>query len=628
MVLFQEARAQLTVYTDLGGKPEGIRIRLLGGFQVSVGTKRIIAENRWRLKKAGGLVKLLALAPSHRMHRERMMDLLWPTSDVNKAANSLRYTLHNARRILEPAPESASRYLHLRGEELVLCSEGQLWVDAEAFEEAAAEARRVCKPVAYQAAIELYAGELLPGDLYEEWAEGRREGLRQSFLSLLVELSWLYEERKEYGPAMEALRRAAEEEPTHEEAQVGLMRLQALSGRQGEAMRQYGRLEEVLSRKLSTEPSVASLCLYKEIKAGRFPLAHPPPAGPPPEEPVAAAGHNLPANRTSFVGRERELIEVKRALSMTRLLTLTGAGGSGKTRLATEVAREMVASYPDGVWLVELTGLSEEALVPEAVAAALGVTEQPGRYLVDVLCEALSKKRMLLVLDNCEHLIDAASRLVDTLLDSCPQARVLATSRQALGVAGEVAWPVPSLAVPDPGDATTEDLERCESARLFVERALQRRPGFALTPVNARDVAEVCRRLDGIPLAIELAAARAGVLSVEQIAERLNDCFRLLTAGSRIAVPRHRTLRTTIDCSHGLLSEDERRLFRRLAVFAGGFTLAAVEAICSGEDLERDEVLDLLSRLVDKSLVVVQEWGGEMRYRLLDIVRQYGWEKL
>jgi predicted ATPase len=343
----------------------------------------------------------------------------------------------------------------------------------------------------------------------------------------------------------------------------------------------------------------------------------------------SAPWHNLPTARTSFVGREKEIEEVKRLLPATRLLTLSGAGGSGKTRLALEVARELVGSYPDGAWLVELASLAEGALVPQAVAEVMEVPEQPNRPLTDVLVDALCSSKLLLVLDNCEHLIDGASRLVDTLLDSCPHLRVLATSREALGVTGEVVRPVPPLAVPGTRHPlTVEELERYESARLFTERALQRWSGFALTSENAWNVAEICRRLDGIPLAIELAAARAGVLSVEQIARRLDDCFRLLSAGSRMALPRHRTLQATIGWSHELLSEDERRLFRRLSVFADGFTLGAAEAVCSGENLEEDEVLGLLAHLVDKSLLVVREWGGEMRYQLLETVRQYGWEKL
>jgi non-specific serine/threonine protein kinase len=340
--------------------------------------------------------------------------------------------------------------------------------------------------------------------------------------------------------------------------------------------------------------------------------------------------NNLPLVLSSFVGREKELAEVERLLAGgTRLLTLTGPGGCGKTRLALEAAREASGGFEDGAWWVGLAPLSEPDLVPRAVASALGVREVPGRSLEEVLVEHLKARSTLLVLDNCEHLIGACAALADALLPSCPSLRILATSREALGIAGERAWLVPSLTLPDDPQRLppVEELSRYEAVRLFVERA-EAVSGFALTEHNASAVARVCRRLDGIPLAIELAAARAKVLSVEQIADRLDGSFQLLTGGSRVALPRQRTLRATIGWSHELLSEEERALFRRLSVFADGFALGAAEAVCPGEDLEEDEVLDLLSRLVDKSLVLARERGGEMRYRLLETVRHYGREKL
>src|SRR5829696_2809070 len=339
--------------------------------------------------------------------------------------------------------------------------------------------------------------------------------------------------------------------------------------------------------------------------------------------------HNLPLELSSFVGREKELAEVKRLLENNRLLTLTGSGGCGKTRLALAVASELVEAFEDGVWLVDLAPLADPALVPQAVASTLGVREQSGRILTEILYAYLRSKKVLLVLDNCEHLIEACAKLSEVLLRSCPQLRVLATSREALGITGEVTWLVPSLTLPDLRHLPAfESLPRYESARLFLERTAAVKPTFVLTEQNAGAVAQICYRLDGIPLAIELAAARTKVLSVEQVADRLDDTFKLLSAGGRTAVPRQRTLHATMDWSHELLPEEERTLFRRLSVFAGGFTLEAVESVCAGEDLTRDEVLELLSHLVDKSLVMVREESGEARYRLLETVRQYGWEKL
>src|SRR5215213_77325 len=521
-----------------------VRIRLLGGFSVWVGEGKV-DESAWRFRKAASLIKLLALAPSPRMHRERAMDLLWPESGKKAASNNLRQTLHVARKTLHPDPEIASGYLTLSGEQLVLCPEGQLWVDVEAFEEAADTARHSKDPAAYRVAIELYSGELLPEDRYEEWAESRRQELRQTFLSLEIELARLYEERgaeEDLTAAVQALQRVLGEEPTNEEAHVGLMRLYALSGRSGEALRQYGRLSEALSSGLGGEPSASARALREEIAAGRFPGDPTEPAGPPTEETSGGArAHNLPAQRTSFVGREREMLELKRQLAMTRLLTLSGAGGSGKTRLALEVVRDLVGAYPDGVWLVELARLPKGALVPQAVAKAVKVPEQPGRSLTEALVDTLREKRLLLVLDNCEHLIEAAARLADALLSSCPHLRVVATSREALGVEGELVWRVDPLSVPDAEPdahrplATTGELARYEAVRLFVERAKLRSPRFELTEENAGAVVQICRQLEGMPLSIELAAARVRALSLEQIAQRLEDSLKLLRSDSRTA---------------------------------------------------------------------------------------------
>ena len=339
--------------------------------------------------------------------------------------------------------------------------------------------------------------------------------------------------------------------------------------------------------------------------------------------------NNLPIQLSSFIGRERAIAELKGLLSTTRLLTLTGAGGSGKTRLALQMATNLLADFEHGVWWVELAALTDPTLVPQQVASSLGISEQPSRQLMDTLSDALQPKKLLLVLDNCEHLIAACAQLVETLLRSCADLRILTTSREAFTIPGETIWPVPSLGVPDAYHLPPrEGLVKYEAVHLFIERAVSVLPTFRLTQENASALAQVCRRLDGMPLAIELAAAWVKVLSVEQIAARLDDSYRLLAGGSRTALPRQQTLQATIDWSHHLLSEKERILFRRLSVFMGGFTLEAAEAVCAGNGIEQDEVLDLLSHLIDKSLVAVAERSGEARYRLLETIRQYGQDKL
>jgi predicted ATPase/DNA-binding SARP family transcriptional activator/DNA-binding CsgD family transcriptional regulator len=606
---------------------EPMRVWLLGGFRVCVGS-RTMEGDAWHLRKAAALVKLLSIAPGHRLHRERAMHLLWPDLEKKAASNNLRQALHIARRTLASDPGVGTRYLASEEESLVLCPEGKLWVDVESFEEAAATSRHSRTPAVYRAAIHLYAGEFLPEDRYEEWAEACRQALQRMFLTLLFELAGLYEERREYSAGIEALQRTVSEESANEEAHAGLMRLYALSGKQGEALAQYERLQEVLSGRLSTQPGTATRRLRDEIAAGRFPQTEL--AAPLPEGPLDTSKHNLPAARTNFVGREREMVEVKRMLAMTGLLSLTGTGGCGKTRLALEVSRDLVGAYPDGVWLSELAGLSEGDLVAQEVAGVLGVREQPSHPILETLIGTLREKKLLLVLDNCEHLIDAVVQLVETLADSCPDLRFLATSREALGITDELVWHLPSLSVPESGKSpAVEELAGYESAQLFVERARYRNPSFALTLGNARAVAEICQRLDGIPLAIELAAARTGMLTAEQIATRLRDSLTLLTGGDRTVLPRQRTLRGTLDWSYDLLSERERRLFGRIAVFAGGWTLEAAEAVGVGEGIEDGDVLDLLSQLVDRSLVTVETAvEGAAHLRILETVRQYAHEKL
>lgn len=337
----------------------------------------------------------------------------------------------------------------------------------------------------------------------------------------------------------------------------------------------------------------------------------------------------LPLQLTSFVGRERELREIGACLEETRLLTLTGPGGCGKTRLALAATARISEGFEDGVRWVWLAPVSDPALVAETVADAVGVREAPGLSPAEAIVEQVGDGEVLLALDNCEHVVEACADLADTLLRSCPGLKILCTSREVLDVAGEAAWTVPPLSLPDPGETPdVGSLERYEAVRLFVERAEVAAPGFVLSAENAAAVARVCARLDGIPLAIELAAARVKVLSVGQISDRLDDSLGLLTGGSRTAPSRHKTLRGALDWSYGLLPEGEKVLFRRMSVLVGEFTLETAEKICAGEGLDGSEVLVLLSRLVDKSLVMVVGREDEARYRLLATVRQYAREKL
>jgi predicted ATPase/class 3 adenylate cyclase/DNA-binding CsgD family transcriptional regulator len=324
----------------------------------------------------------------------------------------------------------------------------------------------------------------------------------------------------------------------------------------------------------------------------------------------------LPVQLTNFVGRGPQMADVEKMLADNRLVTLTGAGGVGKTRLALEIAARLAPEFRDGVWYADLAPITDPELVPVAVARALGLPDQPGRSTMDTLLGFVRDRQMLVVLDNCEHLLDASAELVVALLGAAPGLTLLATSREPIGVAGEVSWRVPSLSLAD------------EAIELFADRARHARPGFAVSDDTAAVVGEICRRLDGVPLAIELAAARVRALSLTEILEGLHDRFRLLTGGARTVVRRQQTLRASVDWSHALLTEPERVLLRRLAVFLGGFDLDAAQAVAGSGDVQRYQVLDQLTLLVDKSLVVADDTGGRTRYRLLETVRQYALEKL
>jgi predicted ATPase/DNA-binding SARP family transcriptional activator len=603
-----------------------LKIHLLGSFQIDIRSQPLDLL-AWR-RQVKRLVKLLALAPGHRLQKEQILEALWPDQDPTHTDNSLRQVLYLGRKGFDQAGLAGPQVLHLEEGWVELNPAERVWVDVEQFEQAGARRQKTVE--AYEAALALYAGELLPEDRFEDWAAYRRENLRALHLQMIKDFAHLYESSQEYENAVEWLNRGLESDPTDEDLHASLMRNYAWLGWCSKALRQYDRLEEVLKRELDLEPDPAVQKLHQSILDDCFPAPVP---APPPPAPGAAGlpHHNLPVLRTSLVGRTQEVQQVQELLAHSSLVTLTGSGGVGKTRLSLQIAEKVLESFADGVWYVELAALSDPELVPQLVAAILGVGADLGQSILASLTSYLHSRQVLLVLDNCEHLRDACAGLVDSLLNACLRLKVLTSSREPLGVAGEVTYRVPSLTFPAPGQAfAPEDAVEYAAVRLFVIRAGVVRPGFEVNAGNAASLARICQRLDGIPLAIELAAARVGVLTLDQLAHRLDDAFRLLTGGSRSALPRQQTLRATIDWSYGLLNPQERRLFRRLAVFAGGCTLEAGEVICSGAGLEAGDVFDLLASLVAKSMVMVdfQKDADATRYRLLDTVRQYAREKL
>ena len=499
--------------------------------------------------------------------------------------------------------------LLLAGRETVQINPDYLiWVDVLEFEAQATQGLASHPPDPTAINLDLYQGDLLP-DLYDDWVITERERYRQLYLDLLLHLAQHWRSQGEYGRVIDLASRVLAQDPANEAAHQHLMFAHFVTHDRNAALRQYEACVRSLRDELGVDPSPETQALYRRIKST-----------PPPGPSRADHTNNLPIPLTSFIGREQEIAELKRLLAHagngsypppTRLLTLTGPGGCGKTRLAIQVANELAESYRDGVWWVDLAPLTEDQLVLEAVAKTLGVAVVEQQELGERLAGYLRQQHVLLVLDNCEQRIAACARLATTLLAECPSVQILATSREALGVFGEIAWLLPSLSLPERGTASDPHaLMQSESIRLFVERATAVKGEFALTEANAAAVVQICERLDGIPLAIELAAARTKAMGVGQIAERLSDRFDLLSLGSRTAPLRQQTLRATVEWSYDLLPAPERALFRRLSVFANGWTLEAAEAICPGDGVERAQVLDLLARLVDKSLVAVRRTSG------------------
>ena len=524
------------------GSGAGVRIHLLGGFAVEVQDDRA-PDAAWRLRKAKTLVKLLALAPGHRLHREQVMAVLWPGRPPPAAANNLHQVLHVARAHLDAGSEGR-RCLHLEDDVLSLRSAAPIWIDVEAFRSEALTALRTGDRERARTALALHRGPLLPEDLYEEWTEPAR-----------------------------------------------------------------GELERL-------RDEVATL-----LEPDRTPTAT-----------AAPSADNLPGELTTFIGREAELGEVARLLRRGPLVALVGSAGCGKTRLALEVAARAREDFRDGVWLVELAPLAQADLIADTVAAAVGVRLGARSPAAATLVESLAGREALIVLDNCEHLVAPCAHLAEALLRGCPGLQILATSREPLQVSGEIVFRVPSLTLPDLALASSGgDLTRSEAVRLFADRAAAAQPGFALTAANAAAVAWICHRLDGVALAIELAAARVGSLPPAEIERRLGESYRLLRQERRTVHKRQQTLEAALDWSHRLLDEQEATLFRRLAVFAGGFGLDAAEEVCERGTLSREDVVEAMTRLVGKSLVVAEDQdgqGGRGRFRLLEMVRQYARERL
>jgi predicted ATPase/DNA-binding SARP family transcriptional activator len=587
----------------------GVEFRLLGPVEAAADGRVLPLGGR----RQRALLALLLLEPGRPVSSDRLVEELWLGDPPARAEATLRSYVSRLRRAL-----GADAVVARAGGYALLVAPERL--DVHRFEELQRQGREALARDAagvaserLRAALSVWRGRALAdvGDGGSLASEARRlDELRLDCLEDRIDADLALGRHAALVPELHAL---VQEEPLRERVQRQLVLALYRCGRQADALSAYRAARRLLDTELGLEPGEDLKQLERAI------LRHEVAA-----VPSAEARHNLPGETTSFVGRERELVELEHLLREHRLITLTGMGGSGKTRLALEAASHQVEVWPGGVWLVELTALADPDLVPGAVAATLGVVEGSDGGPLEGLLAHLGTRELLLVLDNCEHLVDACAALTAALVRRCPNVRVLATSRVPLAVEGELDYLLDPLGVPGKGVPGTE-LEESPAVRLFFERAASVRRDTAGSGAALETVAAICRELDGLPLAIELAAARAKALSPAEIAARLDDRFRFLRAWQRVADPRHRTLQTTMDWSYDLLPESEQELLRRLSVFAGGAVLEAVAAVCL--DGDEDRAIELLGRLVDASLVRA-EGGERTRYHLLETVRQYAAAKL
>jgi len=602
-----------------------MEFRILGPLEVHDGAARVPIPGA----KERALLADLLIHAGRVVAADRLIDDLWGERPPGNPANALQGRVSQLRRALGPA---AATLLATRPPGYSV-EVGPDRVDAARFERLVAEAGRAAATSRQDAvrlldeALGLWRGPALAEFADLPWAQAEAARLEELRLAAVEARSDLALAAGGHGELVGELEALVAAHPTRERLRGQLILALYRSGRQADALRAYQQTRTVLADELGIDPSPELQRLHQAILVQDPSLEAAPPA---PTEPP----HNLPERLTSFVGRDVELREVGKLLEQHRLVTVTGPGGAGKTSLAVELARQLRHSYPDGVWLVELDALQDPGLLEEAIASAVGIGPEPGEAggspsaPAGRLVEFARDKALLLVLDNCEHLADACAQLAGRLLRAARGLKVLATSRELLGVPGEARWLVPPLAIPGPqDDSGPETLVRYDAVRLFIERAQLADPGFTLDPERAPAVAEVCRRLDGLPLALELAAARLRALPVREVAARLDDRFRLLAGGGRTVDARQQTLRAAVDWSFQLLEEPDQRLFNRLAVFAGGWTVEAAEVVCAGEGVASTDVLEGLLRLVDRSLVVATS-GQPARFRMLETLRAYGWERL
>jgi predicted ATPase/DNA-binding SARP family transcriptional activator len=645
-----------------------LEVTLLGQFDVLHDGEHLNIPTR----NAQSLLAYLILNSGKAYRREKLAGLLWPNSSEENARSNLRHELWRLRKALEPDGES---YIVADDLTIAFNSESEFSLDVHRLESISVDSSTIEDLIS---AISAYQGELLPG-FYDEWVFIERDRLEAIFEAKNARLLEMLQAEGRWSDVLEWGNRWIALVQWPEPAYRAMMSAYANIGDISRAVATYERFSLGLQREMGMKPSEQTQALYKRLKSGwksdlRTPVNSRTVEGsltskdetiPTSPMPVARP-YNLPIPLTSFIGREKEIRHVERMVSGMRLITITGPGGVGKTRLAIQVANTTASMFNDGAWWVDLESLYESAksqkiakqrmqasvqtdhapitqtghpeltgvdLVAQAVSKALRIPESSNLTIYKGVIEYLKDKNLLLVLDNCEHLIEACAILAEQVLRDSPEVKILATSRESLGVPGEKSWSLPSLSLPErvPSIDVIE-IFKSEAVNLFIERACDILPGYEPDDTEVRTIGQICRQLDGIPLAIELAAARMNLLSAQEITARLDRRFSLLTGGRRTVLPRHQTLRAAIGWSYELLEKDEQILFRRLSIFTDSFTLEAAEIVCATQEIPTDEVLTLLGRLVDKSLLNVEPSRFtpelETRYRFMDTIRSFGRLKL
>lgn len=598
--------------------PPSLCLYLLGAPQIDLETKLITLERR----KSLALLAYLANEPGGHS-RESLSALLWPDYDPSSAFKNLRQVLWEIQKTL------GEGWLISDRERVALINDpARVWLDVHQFEELFARSKTEQDPE-FQLPLltesaKLYRNQFLHGfslkDAYpfNDWAFAKSEELQHIFSLILDQLSRSHCAVGQASQAIPWARRLVALDPLNEAAHRRLMEVYLQAGQKNAALKQYQTCEQILRKELNLDPQPATRALYQKIRKGEVIST---PVEKPAQAPVVP--HNLPHQLTTFIGREREQREIIHLLQNKRMVSLVGAGGIGKTSLSVQIARKLLRDFSQGVWFIALDSLFDPALIASTVASVFGIREGRDRQIQERLIDSLRPKHALLVLDNCEHLLEGCAQLIIALLTNCPNIKVLATSREALGIPGEAVYTILSLPLPEGEHDSFEQLSEFESVQLFAERAGLALPSFRLTDQNIRAIVHICRKVDGIPLAIELAAARVNILQVDEILAQLEQSLALLASDSRIILPRHQTLRASMEWSWALLTEAEQTFLQQLSVFAGGWTLESAQAVFEGD------VLGLSAALATKSLIVVdRETDGRTRFRFHEIVREFAHEKL